>query len=388
MGDSRTATARHLLFLIAPCALSRSKPPSDWEPRERAHSMKKFLAFFLLAISSVFAYGQAISVNGGSIQGTVTDASGAAVPGATVVVANPETGYSHSLKTDGAGLYEVGPLNPGSYTVTISASGFKQFQVKTVVRTGTATAGSATLSVGSENETIEVNAGAVQVNTDQAGVSDVITSEQIKALPVNGRNFLDLAQIEPGVILQSGESFDPTKAGYSAISVSGVSGRTTRILLDGQDITDETVGTTIFNVSQGAINEFQLNRSTQDVSGDVTSTGQVLVSTNSGTNALHGQAFYNFQDYRAGFANARNAINPPFQRNQFGGSVGGAIIKDKLFFFANAERIKQDSGAASPVATGPGAFFGAIAAAHPTIPSPYRLTYSTGRLDWNGPLHG
>ncbi len=117
------------------------------------------------------------------------------------------------------------------------------------------------------------------MNTEQAGVSDVITKQQIDSLPVNGRNFLDLAQIEPGVILQSGESFDPTKAGYSAISTSGVSGRTTRILLDGQDITDETVGTTIFNVSQGAIGDFQLNRSTQDVSGDVTSTGQVLVST-------------------------------------------------------------------------------------------------------------
>jgi len=346
--------------------------------------MKKFLTFFLLALTSVFAYGQAISVNGGSIQGTITDTSGAAVPGATVVIANPDTGYSHSLKSDSAGFYEVGPLNPGSYTVTVSASGFKQYQEKTVVRTGTATTGSFKLSVGSQSETIEVNAGAVQINTDQAGVSDVITSEQIRSLPVNGRNFLDLAQIEPGVILQSGESFDPTKAGYSAISVSGVSGRTTRILLDGQDITDETVGTTIFNVSQGAIDEFQLNRSTQDVSGDVTSTGQVLVATRSGTNTIHGELFYNFQDYRAGFARSKDAVNPPFQRNQFGGAVGGAIIKDKLFFFANAERIKQDSAAASPVGT----LFPTILAAHSTIPSPYRETYSTGRLDWSGPWGG
>ena len=180
--------------------------------------------------------------------------------------------------------------------------------MKTVVRTGTATNGSFKLSVGGNNQTVEVVAGALQVNTDQAGVSDVITKEQIDSLPVNGRNFLDLAQIEPGVILQSGESFDPTKAGYSAISTSGVSGRTTRILLDGQDITDETVGTTIFNVSQGSIGDFQLNRSTQDVSGDVTSTGQVLVSTNSGTNRMHGQAFYNFQDYRAIFANTAGGI--------------------------------------------------------------------------------
>src|SRR5215469_4701855 len=126
--------------------------------------MKRFFAFFVLLMTSVFAYGQAISVNGGSIQGTVTDASGAAIPGATVVVTSPDTGYTHSLKTDSAGLYEVGPLNPGAYTITISAQGFKQLQEKTVVRTGTATTGSAKLSVGSQNETIEVSAGAVQVN--------------------------------------------------------------------------------------------------------------------------------------------------------------------------------------------------------------------------------
>ena len=350
--------------------------------------MKRFLASLLLAMTSVFAYGQAISVNGGSVGGTITDPSGAAIPGATVVISNPDTGYSHTSKTDSAGFYSVGPLNPGNYQLDISAPNFARLKVATVVRTGTATSGSERLSVGNQNETVEVNAGAIQINTDQTSVSDVITNEQIQTLPINGRNFLDLAQIEPGVILQSGESFDPTKAGYSAISVSGVSGRTTRILLDGQDITDETVGTTIFNVSQGAINEFQLNRSTQDVSGDVTSTGQVLVSTNTGTNSLHGQAFYNFQDYRAGFAPAKNGANPPFQRNQFGGSVGGTIIKDKLFFFANAERIKQDASSASPVATGPGALFTSVYTAHPAIPSPYRLTYSTARVDWNGPLHG
>ncbi|MBE7182309.1 MAG: Plug domain-containing protein, partial [Terriglobus roseus] len=214
---------------------------------------------------------------------------------------------------------------------------------------------------------------------------DVITKQQIDTLPINGRNFLDLAQIEPGVILQSGETFDPTKAGYSAISVGGVSGRTTRILLDGQDITDETVGTTIFNVSQGSIQEFQLNRSTQDVSGDVTSNGQLAVATTSGANRVHGQLFYNFQDHRALFARAQNGTDPQFQRNQFGGSVGGPIIKDKLFFFGNSERIKQDSASVSPVSVGTGSLFSAIQASHPLIGTPYRETYSVVRLDYNGP---
>ncbi len=335
------------------------------------------------ALLSPSALAQAISVNGGAIQGTITDPSGASVPNAAITITSTDTGFKRTLTTDSAGFYSVGPLNPGNYQVNIVAGGFQGLSVSTVIRTGTATPGSFKLSVGQSSTEISVQAGAVQVNTEQGGVSDVITKEQINSLPINGRNFLDIAQIEPGVILQSGESFDPTKAGYSAISVSGVSGRTTRILLDGQDITDETVGTTIFNVSQGAINEFQLNRSTQDVSGEVTSTGQVLVSTNSGTNSLHGQLFYNFQDYRALFATG-GASNPPFQRNQFGGSIGGPIIKDKLFFFGNIERIKQDSSTQANL----GPTLAAIQAAHPNFGTPYRETYSTIRLDYNGPFTG
>jgi hypothetical protein len=122
------------------------------------------------------------------------------------------------------------------------------------------------------------------------------------------------------------------------------------------------------------------------VSGEVTSTGQVLVSTNSGTNRVHGQLFGQFQDHRALFARAANGADPQFQRNQFGGAVGGPIWHDKLFFFGNAERIKLDSSSVSPV--NPSGPFSAIYAAHPIIPSPYRETYSTVRLDYNGPLHG
>ena len=344
------------------------------------------LATFILGsvtIPTPAAFAQAVSVNGGSIQGTITDNTGAVVPGATVLVTGSDTGSKATITTDSRGYWSIGPLNPGNYVVTVTAGGFQKTEVKTVIHTGTATSGNVKLTVGSSAQTIEVNAGAVQLNTDQAGVSDVITGQQIKNLPVNGRNFLDLAQIEPGVILQSGETFDPTKAGYSAISVGGVSGRTTRILLDGQDITDETVGTTIFNVSQGAINEFQLNRSTQDVSGEVTSTGQVLVATNSGTNDFHGQLFYNFQDSRAGFADLTGGIDAPFQRNQFGGSIGGPILKDKLFFFANVERIKQIN--LSAATTSP--TFSAITAQFPSIPFSYKETYSTGRLDYTG-WHG
>jgi Carboxypeptidase regulatory-like domain len=344
--------------------------------------MKKLLAMVaLLFVTALAGYGQATSVNGGSVQGSITDPSGAVVSGATVTIKSTDTGLTKTLTTDAAGFYSDGPLNPGPYTVTVTHTGFETLSVTTVIRTGTATAGSFKLTLGSSSETVEVNAGALQINTEQIGLAGVVTREQIESLPINGRNFLDIAQLQPGVILQSGETFDPTKAGYSAISVGGVSGRTTRILLDGQDITDETVGTTIFNVTTGAIDEFQLNQSTQDVSGEVTSTGQVLVATRSGTNSFHGQLFYNFQDNNVGFAPTTGGFNAPFQRNQFGGNVGGPIIKDKLFFFVDSERIKQDEEGSAT--TGP--TFAAIQAEFPFIPSPFRDTYSTARVDYNGP---
>jgi hypothetical protein len=134
-------------------------------------------------------------------------------------------------------------------------------------------------------------------------------------------------------------------------------------------------------VPSGAIQEFQLNRSTQDVSGSVTSTGQVLVSTQSGTNAIHGNAFFNFQDARAGAADV-GGIQAPFQRNQFGGYVGGPIIKDKLFFFGGVERIKQSE---DDVALGASPVFNSILQEFPLVPAPFRDTFSMGRLDYNGP---
>ncbi len=356
--------------------------------------MKKFLFAAPLALVCVSAlHGQAVSVNGGAIQGTITDPSGAAVGSANIVITSKGEGTSRAVTTDKSGFYSIGPLNPGEYVVAISAPGFQKTEVTTRILTGTATPGSFKLTVGQSSETVEVTAGDIQVNTEQAGVSDVITREQVASLPVNGRNFLDLAQIEPGVQLQNGTAFDPTKSGYTGVSVNGVSGRTTRIMLDGQDITDEYVGTTIMVVSQGSVNEFQLNRSTQDVSGEVTSQGQVLVSTRSGTNALHGELFYNFQDGRALYANPNSTPNaagvrvrPPFQRNQFGGSVGGPIIKDKLFFFGNSERIQQQQAAPNNL----GSLFAntPFSVANPTIPSPFKQTYSVARLDLNGPLGG
>jgi len=325
------------------------------------------------------AYGQATTA-AGTIQGTISDSSGAVIPGASVTITNKETGAVSKFVANSSGYYTSGPLIPGHYTVVVSHTGFATTQTQATVQIGNVTNGNLTVKVGATTTVVEVEASGVRVDTQQSEVQGVLTTEQIENLPINGRNFLDLAQLEPGVQLQDGQDFDPTKAGYTSVSFNGIYGRNARLSLDGQDISDETVGTTVLNVTQGSIEEFQVGRSGLDLSNEITSSGSVIVSTKSGTNGYHGTAFYDFRDERAGFANGPGGVPNPFQRNQFGGSVGGPILKDRLFFFASAERIKQDASAPVLVAPPFDKYTGNYNAG-------FKDTYSAGRVDYNEP-HG
>src|ERR1700730_103667 len=185
--------------------------------------------------------------------------------------------------------------------------------------------------------------GSALINTAQATVQGNITSQQLANLPVNGRNFVDLAQLEPGIQVRDASRLDPTKSGFFAASSEGRSGRTTRTLLDGIDITDERIGTNTQNISLNSIQEFQVAQSTLDLSSPMTSSGTLNTVTRSGSNAYHGGGFYGFRDHNIGFAAFPGDQNSYFQRNQFGGNFGGALIRNRLFFFVNAERTKQDS---------------------------------------------
>ncbi len=198
--------------------------------------------------------------------------------------------------------------------------------------------------------------------------------QQIENLPINGRNFLDLAQLEPGVQIQDGGNFDPTKNGFSSISFGGRFGRTARIEVDGIDISDETVGTTTQNLPASAISEFQVSQSSLDMSTELTSSGAVNVVTRSGTNKWHGQGFYLFRDHSIA-ANIAN-VDVPFQRNNFGGQLGGPILPNKLFFFVDAERLKQDQ--IETVASG-----GPFASVTGGFNSPFRDTEGVAKLDWS-----
>ena len=309
----------------------------------RLGSFVALLATFTLIASTMFAQ---TTVATGSIVGTVTDASGAVVEGAKVTVTNAGTNETVSLTSNSSGAYNSGALAPGNYKVQASAKGFSTISQTASVQVGNTVALNIKLQIGQESTVVEVQGATLAVNTEQAEVQGVLTSSQIDNLPVNGRNFLDLAQLEPGVQLQDGSNFDPTKAGYSSISFGGRFGRTARIDVDGVDISDETVGTTTQDIPASAISQFQLAQSSLDLSNDLTSSGAVNVTTKSGTNQFHGEAFGDFRDRSVGGAAPPLPVGqpiPPLQRSQFGGDFGGAIIKDKLFFFLDGERIKQDS---------------------------------------------
>jgi hypothetical protein len=344
------------------------------QPKFMALRFSVAIVAAILLLLPIGLFGQA-TVGTGSIVGTVTDPSSAVVAGAKVSILNMATSQTIELTTNSAGAYNSGPLAPGSYKVTVAQKGFSTVSTTTNVQVGNTATVNAKMTLGQESTTIEVQAASVAVNTEQATVQGVLTSSQIENLPVNGRNFLDLAQLEPGVQIQDGQNFDPTKAGYSSISFGGRFGRTARINVDGVDVSDETVGTTTQDIPASAIDEFQLSQSSLDLSQDLTSSGAVNVTTKSGTNTLHGQAFGLFRDRSVGGASSPGGGDLPFQRSQFGGNLGGAIIKDKLFFFLDSERIKQDSKAtvlfADPFTSLNGGF---------TVP--FRDTEVMGRMDY------
>jgi len=340
-------------------------------------SIKTFcvgMTFVLLLAALPTFVGAQATISTGTIQGTVSDASGAVISDAKVIISNRSTGQVIELVSSATGMYASGALLPGEYVIRVEHAGFQTSQLSAIVSVGVITSGNLKLQVGRETQLVEVSGTAVQVNTEQPIVQGVLTSQQIETLPISGRNFLDLAQLEPGVQIQDGGNFDPTKNGFSSISFGGRFGRTARISVDGMDISDETVGTTTQNISAGAISEFQLSQSTLDLSTELTSSGAVNVVTKSGTNALHGEGFYLFRD-KSMMANFPGGEDTYYQRSHFGGSLGGAVVKDKLFYFVNAERVKQ--GLVVPLAPAPP--FDVLPKSYP---GGFKDTMTMGKLDW------
>ena len=282
------------------------------------------------------------TVGTGSIVGTVSDPSGAVIAGAPVTITNVATGQVIQLATNSSGSFNSGALVPGEYKTLVAFKGFNSAEAAVMVLVGNTATVNVKLQVGSEKEVVEVRVSDLQVNTTQPTVQGVLSEQQIENLPVNGHNFLELAQLEPGVQIQDGQSFDPTKAASSSISFGGRFGRTARIEVDGIDVSDEGFGSTTTNIPASGIQEFQLSQSSLDLSTELTTSGAINVITRSGTNAVHGEAFSLFRDSSAAAAlPAPPGLPEPFQRSQYGGRLGGPIIKNRFFYFLDGERTLQ-----------------------------------------------
>ena len=324
---------------------------------------------------AVAAHAQS-TISAGSIQGIVTDPASRAVVRAQVTIQSKDTGRAFKRITSSGGAYNSGALTSGDYLIRIEAKGFQTAELDINVHVGNTANGDVQLSIGRRSEVIKVEASAPTVNTQQTIVQGVLMPEQIDNLPVDGRNFLDLAQLEPGVQIQDGSNLDPTKVGYSSISFGGRFGRAPRISVDGVDISDETVGTTTTNVPANAIQEFQLSQSNLDLSTDLTSSGAVNVVTRAGSNTYHGEGFYSIRDGRWGADLPHPpGLSAPYQQQQFGFRLGGYLIKDDLFFFAAIQRTKKDSFIpveyAAPFQNFSGGF-----------QSPFRENAPLVRVDW------
>lgn len=345
-------------------------------PNKNSHAhLLKCIGFLLLFLCFGIAALAQTTIATGSITGIVTDPSGATVSDATISISNKATGQMLHVTSNGAGNYTSGALIPGNYVVRVEASGFRTNEIAVTVQVGVTSNGDSKLQVGQSNEVVEVQSETTTVNTEQATVQGVLTADQIQNLPVNGRNFLDLAQLEPGVQIQEGSTFDPTKNGFSSISFGGRFGRTARIEVDGVDVSDETVGTTTQNIPASAIQEFQVGQSSLDVSTELTSSGSVNVVTKSGTNTIHGELFGSYRNSAVGAAALPDGSTSPWEREQFGGNLGGALIKNKLFWFVDVERNRQDLNNPIPLSQ-------QFAPLSTNIGEPFRELETSDRLDY------
>ncbi len=320
----------------------------------------------VLIVMTLFCAGaSALGQNAtGSISGVITDPGGAVLPNATVTVTSTATGAVRKLSTGEEGNYTVENLMPGEYEVKIEAKGFNsQLRVFTV-QVGVTSNGNFSMAVGATSQTIEVTgSGAPILNTSDSGIGGVVTQKQIESLPLNGRSFLSVAALEPGVtVTYQATSGVLNQNDFFQVGVGGAPSYMTTISVDGARANDRITGGTSQNFSSETVQEFQISTIGFDLSTGTVSSGAVNVISRSGSNNYHGSAFLFYRDHNmAAFsalrrpctgqstdsplcsnAGTRKRLEDPFfVRRQYGGTFGGPVKKNKLFFFANYERSDQ-----------------------------------------------
>src|SRR5450759_97515 len=273
-----------------------------------------------------------------SLTGTVLDPSGAAIPAADVRLINPETGFERKATAQSDGTYLFAQVPVGLYRVEAGAAGFSQFKQSGVrLNVNTSTTLNIHLSLGPVGESVSVTADAAMVNTQSGALSQVVQQQYIQELPLNGRNAATLIRMVPGVVTGVGT----TTAGYANsadtinISVNGTRGNEVSYRMDGTTHIDNVTNMNATYPNPDALQEFAVQTSNYSAQYGNFSGAVVNVVTRSGSNQLHGSMF---EFLRNGAMNARNffaAQSDNLKRNQFGGTVGGPIVRNRLFWFAS-----------------------------------------------------
>src|SRR5262245_12712372 len=354
--------------------------------------MKPLAILFLLTLTAASsAHGQAPT---GGVAGVVRDPSGAAVPKAQVKLTNSATGLTRDVATSEQGAYSFNALQSGEYELSAEVAGFQRIVRSATVEAGVTTNADFDLVVGATNESITVEGASPQMRYDSHTVGGVVTQAQIQGLPLNGRSFLELAKLEPGVQ-------DPYSNVSNLLLVTSLgqpqatNGRGTRVTVDGGSIMAAGFGGSWMGLSQEVVQEFQIATVNFDLTTGLANGAAINVVTRSGGNELNGAAFYFFRDHKLAAypglkrlceepiapalcnnSAERKAIEDPFfQRRQFGFALGGPIWRDRVFFFGNYERNEQRGVAATTLLTSDFAHLSRI------TPSPYFGNQLSLRLD-------
>jgi hypothetical protein len=318
--------------------------------------MKVKACFCLLGLLfCVFSIGAGWAQTTGTIQGSVTDPSGALVPGASVTAAQSDTHITRTVTTNESGDYEFPALPVGRYTVSVQATGFKLARHTEIdVRLGHVTAVNVKLELGPVAQVVSAEASAPLIEIVSTQMGAVVNDKAVVELPLNTRDTYQLLQLQPGVQSQLGSDLFYGSDQPGVVSVNGGRGRSNNYTVNGGDANDQFVNLPGVQPSPDSIEEFRVLTNTFDAEFGRNSGAVVNVVTKSGTNSFHGDVY---EFLRNNVLNARgffDAAIPDFKQNQFGGTLGGPVRKDQTFFFASYEgrRIRQgDPSPAFPVPT-------------------------------------
>ena len=321
----------------------------------------------LLLILPVLAAAQ---TDTGHVRGTVTDPQDAVVSGAKVTLASTENGRSLTASTDSAGGFDFAAVPRGRYKATVDATGFRTTTAEFALEVSQVKEVNFQLQVGGSAQTLGVSAELPLLDTETSATGEVIQGRQVTELPLNGRNFTQLALLTPGVsrgdygdqasgINNNVETFRNGETGGAALSVNGLRPQANNFLLDGLDNNESLVNTINFFPPVEAIKEFRVNTSVAAAEFGRAGGGIVEVSIKSGTNEVHGSTFWFLRNSVFDANNAyfnpagQPVVKAPFKRNQFGGTVGAPILKNKLFIFGDYQGLRQDRPLNPELATVP-----------------------------------